>query len=211
MKANTLETVKEFLEKARRRLSDENPDYADMDDENNLESEDEDSNMEEKDDADRWLEEQKKIAGGGDAVPDPVESEPNEAVDDVPDATEDVEEVSEEPRRIAKPPVKKQKVEAVSQPPSSAVASNDDLQPTREELAALREYTRPWEQNARDHAKLVAEAHVNPGRHHQGRLIEARNLSHADRQKAYEAMIQLLRWRWRESSTKIGINKTQST
>jgi hypothetical protein len=50
----------------------------------------------------------------------------------------------------------------------------------------MRQYTRPWEQRAREKAHLEAEPHKNPGSHAQGRIIEARNTSHADRNKAYE-------------------------
>ncbi len=180
LQPNTLETIKEFLEKARRRLSDENPDYADQDDEQDADGlESFDGEGGEEDEADAWLRaHDKNLAPKG---PSEVDAAEPEAVSE-----ENEEEGDEAP--IAPPPAQK------PTPPSPAAAgkpaSEDDLQPTREELAAMREYTRPWEQNARDRAKLEAEAHVNPGRHHQGRLLEARNMSHADRQKAYEAFSQ---------------------
>jgi hypothetical protein len=59
-------------------------------------------------------------------------------------------------------------------------------QPSREDIAKLREYTRPWEQRARDTARLTAEAHKNPELHHQGHLIEARQKAHADKNTEYD-------------------------
>lgn len=193
-KPNTLETIKDFLEKARRRLSDENPDYADMDDEQDPEGLDSEFSEDEEDDADRWLRENDTSRKAGNA-------EPSEEADEVEAVSE-----PEPPKPVSKPepksasravPVVRKPAAAVSKPAPSAPttaaakpASDDELQPTREELAAMREYTRPWERHARDRAKLEAEAHVNPVRHHQGRLVEARNTSHADRQKAYEAFSQ---------------------
>jgi hypothetical protein len=51
----------------------------------------------------------------------------------------------------------------------------------------MRQYTRPWEQRAREKVRLEAEPHKNPVLHHEGRLVEARNASHKDRQDAYNA------------------------
>ena len=171
MEPNTLETIKEFLEKARRRLSDENPDYADIDEEQDPEGLDSEVGEDDEDDeAAKWLRE--NDTGQSDEEPGVEES------------SEDVE-----------PSVAQMQAPASDVPNKEEVASDPavsggDLQPSREELAQMRQYTRPWEQHARDRAKLEAEAHVNPVKHHQGRLIEARNMSHADRQKAYEAMTQ---------------------
>ena len=61
-------------------------------------------------------------------------------------------------------------------------------QPSREEIADMRQYTRPWEQRARDSIRLRAEPSKNPVLHHQGQILEARNASHKDRQSAYDAM-----------------------
>ncbi len=58
-------------------------------------------------------------------------------------------------------------------------------QPTKEDIAKLREYTRPWEQNARDTARLSAEAKSNPELHHQGHLIESRNKTLGDKNAEY--------------------------
>lgn len=148
----TLETLEEFLQKTRRRLSDENPDYYEQDDEKPDPDSDMYSETEEPDEAAKWLEEKNK-----------------KEVDQVPEVPGE--------QKVEKPVLAPKQVDA---------RSDDELQPTREELAGMREYTRPWEQRARDKAKLEAQAHVNPGKHKQGRIVEARNTSHADRQKAYE-------------------------
>lgn len=146
---STLETLQDFLMKARKRLHDENPDYSDADEEQDpdgLEPEEGESE-DEGDAADQWLK------GHADKA-------------------------KEAPAKAAAPEE------------AAAPVSEDAMQPSREELAQMREYTRPWEQRARDKTKLEAEPSVNPGKHHQGRLVEARNTSHADRQKAYDAFSQ---------------------
>lgn len=61
-------------------------------------------------------------------------------------------------------------------------------QPTREELIALRAYTRPWERRAREAIRLKADPTKNPVLAHQGAIIEARNKYYADRQAAYKQL-----------------------
>jgi hypothetical protein len=61
-------------------------------------------------------------------------------------------------------------------------------QPSREDLAHMRQYARPWEQHARDKTRLEAEASKNPVLAHEGKLVEARNMSHKDHQDAYAKM-----------------------
>ena len=184
---NTLEVVKEFLEKARRRLSDENPDYADRDEEESIDefepTEDEDG-----DDADRWLAEHDQ------ETPD----EENQETDTVDNPEVEEAPIYDKPvttSSSAKPPMVRRAgtpatTAAQSTPATEESNDTNDLQPTPEELAQMREYTRPWASRARDKARLEAEAHINPIQHHQGRLIEARNLAHADRQKAYHEFSQ---------------------
>jgi hypothetical protein len=180
--STTLDTIKEFLLKARRRLSDETPDYSDIDEDQDAEGLDSDSDFGEEgdDEASKWL---KENDGGNE---DPAqESEPNQAEPE----EEEIERPVEQPQKIAvKPTIVKPGVKPAQSksPVESEIPS--DLQPTREELAAMREYTRPWEQRARDKSKLEAQAHINPHKHHQGRLIEARNTSYADKQKAQRAL-----------------------
>lgn len=141
----TLNTIEDFLLKARRRLSDEEPDLSDADEEQDTD-ELEDPETNEDDDAAKWLAAHSPNVGG-----DEAEKAPPAETSDAP-------------------------------------VSENDFQPSREEIAQMREYTRPWEERARDKAKLEAEPTVNPVKHHQGRLVEARNTSHGDRQKAYEAL-----------------------
>jgi hypothetical protein len=187
---STLKTLEDFLMKARRRLHDENPDYSDADesqDTEGLEEFDPDNDGNELDDADKWLESHGKQVG---------EQEPEESAEQEQDEDESV------PAEVQKPApeavsVPKQAQQPVVRPAkkmapktASTPIAADPLQPTRKELAQMREYTRPWEQRARDRAQLQAEPHVNPVMHHQGRLIEARNTSHADHKQAYEALTQ---------------------
>ncbi len=180
----TLKAVQDFLLKARRRLSDETPDYADIDDENYDDYSEGDEDNEEQDDADRWLAEQKS------KVSEPTD-EPEEQQSPDVEPEEQEAPAPPPPKVVAKPPTRRVQGEAVSPPsPVTPPVSENELQPSREELAQIRQYTRPWEQRARDKAKLEAEAHINPQRHAQGHLIEARNTSHADRQKAYETFAQ---------------------
>lgn len=179
---STLKTLEEFLQKTRRRLSDEDADYSDMDeidDEQDPDAFDSESGLDDDDEAAQYLKAQEKDQG--------AEETPEEA----PDYSEY--EQDEEPK--AQKPAAQIKAADVQKPAPTRkimtptgvrLATDDELQPTKQELASLREYTRPWEQHARDRAKLTAEAGVNPVLHHQGRLIEARNTSHADRQKAYD-------------------------
>lgn len=220
---NTLEVVREFLEKARRRLSDESPDYSDQDEQEQPE-EDSELDFDEGDDADKWL------AGQGETEPadpdeetaplDPDEENPapekigeqegydGEDAQVAPDEWSPEREEAGNPvlaerpepdslappekKSSAKPPmVRRPGATPAATPPQAAGEEDvDELQPTPEELAQMREYTRPWASRARDKTRLEAEAHVNPIQHHQGRLIEARNLSHADRQKAYDTFSQ---------------------
>lgn len=195
---NTLEVVKEFLEKARRRLSDEAPDYSEQDEQEQSE-EDSELDFNEGDDADKWL------AGRGEAEPTDSDEE-TEPLD--PDSWSPEREEAGNPvlaerpepdpltppekKQSAKPPMVRRPGATPAATPSQVPGKEDvdDLQPTPEELTQMREYTRPWASRARDKARLEAEAHVNPVQHHQGRLIEARNLSHADRQKAYSTFSQ---------------------
>lgn len=217
IKPNTLETIKEFLEKARRRLSDESADYSDMDDSDEGFSEDGDySDEDETDDAAKWLEQHSR-GSAREEVPEEdgheedsdSEVEKPEIIGDMDDEA-DSEAVSQPPKNASKPPVKrdpqpevaKKPVAAVkptirraaaagappAMPPEASSREEDDMQPSREELAALREYTRPWEMRQRDRAKLVADARVNPGLHHEGRLVEARNAAHGNRHAAQQAL-----------------------
>lgn len=60
--------------------------------------------------------------------------------------------------------------------------------PSREELAEMRQYARPWEQYSREKTRLEADPTKNPVLAHEGKLVEARNKSHGDYQGAYTQM-----------------------
>lgn len=61
-------------------------------------------------------------------------------------------------------------------------------QPSKEEITALRNYTRPWETRAREAQRLQADPSKNPELAHQGNIIEARNKYHGDRKNAYQQL-----------------------
>jgi DNA-directed RNA polymerase specialized sigma subunit len=62
-------------------------------------------------------------------------------------------------------------------------------QPSREDILNMRQYTRPWEQRARDALKLQADHTQNPNKAHEGGLIEAREKHHQDRRNAYQQLM----------------------
>ncbi len=61
-------------------------------------------------------------------------------------------------------------------------------QPSREDLMAMRQYTRPWEQRAREANALKADPSKNPSLARHGNIIEARNQAHGDRNSAYRQL-----------------------
>lgn len=60
-------------------------------------------------------------------------------------------------------------------------------QPSREDLMSMRNYTRPWEQRAREAQALKADPSKNPELARHGNIIEARNAAHGDRNSAYRS------------------------
>ncbi len=61
-------------------------------------------------------------------------------------------------------------------------------QPSREDLMAMRNYTRPWEQRAREATALKADPSKNPELARHGNIVEARNQAHGDRNSAYRQL-----------------------
>jgi hypothetical protein len=61
-------------------------------------------------------------------------------------------------------------------------------QPSREDLMSMRQYTRPWEQRAREANALKADPSKNPELARHGNIIEARNQAHGDRNTAYRQL-----------------------
>lgn len=61
-------------------------------------------------------------------------------------------------------------------------------QPSKEDIAGMRAYTRPWEQRARETSRLKADPAKNPVLAQQGNIIETRNKWHGDRKGAYQKL-----------------------
>lgn len=196
--ASSLNDLKSFLQKARQRLSDE---VADDDEEDELgEGFREFDPDTEEDDASRWLQENDPEQQQQNEDEDEESDEEGESYDDydprqIEDVSDDIEEGSEgsryqEPQEekiapVAAVPAAKP---AAAKTPSTEVPKSEGRfpQPTKEEIAEMRQYTRPWEQRARDKARLEADASKNPVLHHEGRLVEARNTAHKSRQDAFK-------------------------
>ena len=182
------------LIKVRRNIDDE-PSYEDMDPED-LESmgmREFDPSEEESDDAMKWLEENDPEKGkeyGQDENVDEESATEPETIDDEPE-----EPSAESPSRSkASAGTKEQDVSQGDpsqrgQAPSQEKVKRERFpQPSREELAEMREHTQPWERYQRERSRLEADPLKNPVLHHNGRLIEARNEAHGGFQQAYNAM-----------------------
>lgn len=72
--------------------------------------------------------------------------------------------------------------------PQSEVKRSRFDQPSREDLMAMRAYTRPWEQRAREATALKADPSKNPELARHGNIVEARNQAHGDRNAAYRQL-----------------------
>lgn len=194
-----LEDLQKFLEKARKRMSDE---YDPNDEEDDEFSEEHgfrqfDPDEEQQDDADKWLQENDPEQGSE------SNEEPNEedeyydeySPDEDEESHQQLQSEDEEPEmssdvQAGDPQSEASQSYSVKESPQSQeekVKEGRFPQPTKEELAEMRQYTRPWEQRARDTTRLRAEAHKNPVLHHEGKLVEARNAAHKNRQDAYTA------------------------
>jgi hypothetical protein len=185
--ASSLDELKSFLEKARRRMSDEVDPFGE--DQSEV-SEDQgfrefDPDVEEGDDADKWLESHDPVKGDND---DEEDAEPSEDYDEyTPDEDEESHQQVPQLAEEAAEPGATEGDPAEGSPQTKEEVKGESRfpQPSKEEIAEMRGYTRPWESRARDKARLEAEAHKNPVLHHEGRLVEARNQAHKDRQDAY--------------------------
>lgn len=197
---DSVKELESFLEKARRRLSDE---PADDEEDNDLgvgfREFDPD---EEQDDADKWLQENDPEAdkeNEDEEMDVEGEAEPNEYDEYGPEDDEeshqqepsedegDVDEGDDaaESQAIGESD-QSQEGTPEAQEEVTPTSSSRFIQPTKEDIAEMRQYTRPWESRARDTQRLQAEAAKNPVLHHQGRVVEARQAAHADRQAAYD-------------------------
>lgn len=77
---------------------------------------------------------------------------------------------------------------APQEAPAQEVSEGRFPQPTKDEIAEMRQYARPWEQYSREKTRLEADPSKNPVLAHEGKLVEARNMSHGDYQDAYSKM-----------------------
>ena len=206
-KSNELERLETILLKARRRMSDE----AEDPDEQEASLEDQgyrefDPDADE-DDADKWLQEndpEKQDEENEDESDDESDDEPDEYDEYGPDEDEESHQQDTEPEEPGDEPIAEDETPGTEGGASSEeqgdptqeqtpkevtqeVSSEGSRfpQPSREEIAEMRQHTRPWEQNAREQSRLKAEAHKNPVLHHQGKMIEARNAAHKSHQDAY--------------------------
>lgn len=207
--ARSLAQLKEFLEKARKRLHDEEVNPDEDTEENDLEGLRDFDPDEEKDDADKWL-----ADNDPEQQDEEQEDEPEEYNEYEPGEDEDSHQLNfdddQKPTNQdedfgaegsdgdqggseesgAKGPSQGNRYQEPSQENSAEEVSSGSRfrQPTREEMAEMRQYTRPWEDRARDKDRLEAEAHKNPVLHHEGRLVEARNAGHKEYQDAYKKL-----------------------
>lgn len=201
-----LRKAKEELEKARRRMSDEY-DPNDMGDDVQDESDElgegyrEFDPDTEEDDAAKWLQENDPEAQGGkyDEYGDDEDEDAHQR-----DIEEDLGDDDERPQMDlaegrGEAPIAAEGSKARSQAPQAETKEQGQAQqevgrksrfrqPSRDELTALRSYTRPWEQRAREAAALKADPSKNPELARHGNIIEARNQAHGDRNAAYRAL-----------------------
>ena len=206
-KSEDIEAVKAVLVKARRRLSDEpEEDPEDVSpEEMGMREFDPDT---EEDDADKWLAENDPERGKEeedeptDEYEEYAPEEDEEAHQRDSEFLDEPEEPSEEPAAEAETPEEEGTGEGdpVEEPDEEVAAQEEPVrqqaapgegrfpQPSREEIAEMRQHTRPLEQRAREMTRLGAEAEKNPVLAHEGRIVEARNMSHRDHQDAYAKM-----------------------
>jgi len=196
-KSEDFEALEAVLLKARRRLSDE-PSDPDDEEENLEEQGFREFDPEEGDDADKWLQEHDPQRST-----EEDEDEPKYYEEYGPDEDEESHqqepELGEEPAAEAEPAGEERSpegraeggpIEVAPQAPAkeAPVSESRFPQPSKEDIAEMRQYTRPWEQRAREKTRLEAEASKNPVLHHEGKLVEARNTAHKAHQDAYAAM-----------------------
>jgi hypothetical protein len=204
---NDIAVIEAILLKARRRLSDE-PDEEEHDyvpEEAGMREFDPD----EDDETSKWLEENDPEYKADDKSEE-NENEPNEYQEYGPGEDEDAhqqdpgdDDESEEYGGESAPEVKGAGIgrgqEAAREGGTTRIAPQEGTaqeevsgsrfpQPTREELAEMRQYARPWEQYSREKTRLEADPSKNPVLAHEGKLVEARNMSHGDYQDAYNQM-----------------------
>lgn len=88
---------------------------------------------------------------------------------------------------VSEVPVQGATAQAGEAPPAQKKVGRFE-QPSREDLMAMRVYTRPWEQRAREATALKADPSKNPELARHGNIVEARNQAHGDRNAAYRQL-----------------------
>jgi len=178
--------AKEQLEKARQKMADEyDPNEDPYEGETEYDGTDRDFDPdEESDDADKWLAENDPAAAK--PADEYSEYEPDED-DEAHRAAIDEDMGSEDSQSPMESPAAQQQAAPAAR---EAVAQGEGKksrwqQPSREDLMSMRQYTRPWEQRAREAQQLKADPSKNPQLARQGNIVEARNASHGDRNAAY--------------------------
>jgi hypothetical protein len=205
--AQSLGELKALLEKARRRMSDEEQDPDEAED-NDLDGMREFNPDEEGDDADKWLEENDPEQQDEEQEDEPEEYNEYEPGEDE-ESHQQFDDENEEPNAEAVSPGEGRGIESQSGDPEGGSGSESQgsgyqeppqedseevsggsrfRQPSKGEMAEMRQYTRPWEDRARDKERLEADASKNPVLHHEGRLVEARNAGHKEYQDAYKKL-----------------------
>lgn len=188
--------AKEELEKARKKMSDEY-DPNDMGDDVNTEEDELGEGFHEVDgdqegsEAEQWLKENDPDYNQGGKYDEYDEGEDEEAhqrdiEEDLGAESEDV--AAEAPAQAGAQQAATAAASQAQAPQEVSGKKSRFRQPSREELMALRAYTRPWEQRAREAAALKADPSKNPELARHGNIIEARNQAHADRNAAYRAL-----------------------
>lgn len=202
-----LQAAKEELEKARQKMSDEY-DPNDMDDNDKVDPDldglrEFDPEDEESTGAD-WLKENDPESQGGDEYDEYGDDEDQEdhqrsvgedygddeagSEMDLPEAGAAQEVAAQSDSNIAGQKAQSAKSQ---QPQAEEKVSGKKSrwnQPSREDLMAMRQYTRPWEQRAREAQALKADPSKNPELARHGNIIEARNQAHGDRNTAYRGL-----------------------
>jgi hypothetical protein len=191
---NKLAKAKEELEKARQKLSDE---YDPNEDPYEGEVEDDRTDREfdpdeEESAGEDWLKDNDPSYNKGDEYEEYAEDEDEDAhrksieedLGDVAaspgmDAAEEGAEGASEGSSTQRSPQETQK---------EVKRSGRFQQPSREDIMALRAYTRPWEQRAREANALQADPSKNPELARHGNIVEARNQAHGDRNSAYRQL-----------------------
>jgi hypothetical protein len=207
IKSEELDRLEAILLKARRRMSDEANEDQDEEDvspeEAGMREFDPDTDG---DDADKWLEENDTENRdkddydeyGPDEDEESHQQEPELDQDEVADSVPEVEGSNGAPTPEVEIPgagggtaVEEQRSPDQGQTqeePAQVKGESRFPQPSREDIAEMRQYTRPWEQRARDKTRLEAEPAKNPVLHHEGKMVEARNAAHKQYQDAYASM-----------------------